>query len=340
MEYWKSFAFQHLALMVEAGMPLNEAFSVVADDIPVSSIAKKLRKCAAKSASGTQLRDIKAFRKLIPDGSAGLFDLAATPSETASVFRHCADWIQETLDMRMWLQHENLYPNFMFFMILIAMISIGNLVSGKLSRFVNFVIQIGHNHPVYQYYCLPLIRVVSLIWLPSVIILAFLWIVLRSGLARRMPFSILYWNLPFISWKSKSRFSQLLLMYLKYGFEHGVQLRDIFERMRSSCRDGMWRSICKRVAAALDGGTPADRALEMINVPDLEFNRIVESWSDGAGDAVQGAMTVLQAGVQRKFTFYTHTISVLLHIGTAVFVGSIVIAAYLPLFAMIDELSR
>lgn len=343
-QYWLGFAFTHLAELIRGDMSLHTAFRTVAENIHQSALKKSFHRIADRLENGETLTDIPLFIQMLPRGSAGIFSLAREKSDMAVCFENIAG-ASMGLSTGEELPDKPLFGPISALMITLTFIFVmGASVGTATITFGRIFGSLGARLPALTRICLFLGQILAR-WWPLMILITLLagLSALFLGKARNRTIfpAWLNWHMPMMGRFDRMEFMIAVTQYLALGIRIKLPLHTIFQKFSEECGNALWRKITHQLAHRLAQGDDFMDAADAAGFPNPDYHFYFQAVSDGDTlESLRHAQEELFREMDQLYRVLTRRFHLFYFFGTGIIVGLFVIAMYLPMFALIGELSK
>lgn len=342
--YWQAFVFEHLALLVDGGMPLHRAMEMVSIDIEEQSLATLLEQGAIKVRAGQPLDTIPELKRLMPDGMIGLIALSTDSSELGKKFQVIAQACESSAeplndDFRM-----NMGPIHVVLKLAVFLVCLGTVLRINIQVFESMFRTLGAPLPLATEICLAINNGVGGIWVPMALLLimvtALVWWMHRAAKHSRIA-AWFMWYLPPFSFYNRQNYIVLMIEYMVIGLKLKIDWSTVFTCMATHVSNPVWNAKTKKLAENLGQGESLISALESARIPlkgfASTFTRIeTAEWTHLLLEFKES----LIAECRLKYRLITKRFSLAVFVGVIMLTGFIVISMYMPMFSLIGELSK
>ncbi|MCD4654925.1 type II secretion system F family protein [bacterium] len=340
-EYWLAFGFEHTALLVKSGLSFHQALAVVARDIENKQISQAFQVAADKASAGVPLMEIKELIRLIPDSMAGLLELSSNKSDLKDTLKFISDSILHRTNPDIQQTRTLFGPGQIVFMMVVFFIFIGVVLDKTVGVFAHLFDSLGSNLPLPTQICFKLNSIMEghRLQIGLVLIIVYLVIVFLYRFRNRSKIAAwTMWHLPPFCWFIQYDYLINLIEYLMAGLKLRLGWEKIFQVMARTTKNPLWVEKADIVVEATANGEPLDQAFATAGIPASDIAEVVMHYRE---DDLHQSLSEYQDSLMReslmryqrliiKFNYMTYWL-------TAIIIGFVVIAMYLPMFAFIGE---
>jgi len=338
------FAFTHLAELVRGGMPLHEAFRIAGCDIEQKWVRKKFSTVSELLENGISLVDIPEFRGMLPDGMTALFGMTPGLPEIADALDSIAAMYNSEMKSQYSDKRLFLGPVSLFLCLLAFIAVMGGSVATAVHTFGKIFNSLGAILPVPTKICIFLGEWLFNYWyyLFFAVLIAGWSLFFLYGMQHRfrLAAAVIY-RTPILGAFSKLKMTALLIQYIIIGIRLRLPMHQIIRGFSESCGNRVWKKKTMHLSDELAKGKSFSESAKSAKLPEPDLCLIMNRRETGSLDSgLNELRDSIIRDVDQRFRILVRRMQIIYLIGTAVIVGFFVIAMYMPMFALIGELTQ
>lgn len=331
---------RELAIMIEAGVPISEALTSLADAASHPSIVHALNEVLGQIRNGASLSEaVRVAPRVFPGLLADIVGVAEEGGNLPTALDTAASHIEQSLDFRRKVRSALIYP---VLLLCIAVITTGVLITFVLPRFTKIFENMGVDTPATTRALLQVSGFLHGAW-PYLLVGGFVvWLIWRRLMKERTfctRWTRALMRLPIAGDLMRKVALARSLAVLSSLLSCNVPLLRALTHAGKVTGNPVYEDGFLLVASRVEGGRSLAEALrEADDMPHLIVQMTAVGERTGSLGAVLGRTAAfLEAEVDGKLRSLTSIIEPLLIVGLGAFIGFITISVISPIYSLVGQ---
>ncbi|MEP0765734.1 MAG: type II secretion system F family protein [Fimbriimonadia bacterium] len=331
---------RELAIMIDAGVPISEALTSLAEAARHPAILRGLNDVLAQIRNGASLSEaIRVAPRVFPGLLADIVSVAEEGGSLPTALDTAASHIEQSLDFRRKVRSALIYP---VLLLSIAVITAAVLITFVLPRFTKIFENMGVETPTSTQALLAVSGFLHGAWPYIFGTCVALWVVWRR-LMKERPFCTNWtrglMRLPIAGDLMRKVALARALAVLSSLLSCNVPLLRALTHAGKVTGNPVYEDSFTSVASRVEGGRSLAEALgEADAIPHLIIQMTAVGERTGSLAAVLGKTAAfIEADVDNKLRSLTSIIEPLMIVGLGVFIGFITISVIAPIYSLVGQ---